>query len=118
MFYVIKDDKLYEYGDNVNSAWDYPEEAQELAGVTLFDYQKNVEQYKVRNGKLANVSQTDEYKAKIAEERKKEIETELETLDIKCIRAMREGGTDIDGISFLDKYQVQISALREEYNSL
>lgn len=118
MFYVIKDEKLYEFGDNVNSAWDYPEEAQELTGVSLFDYQNNMEKYKVENGKLVNISQTDEYRAIISEERKKEIETELETLDIKCIRAMREGGNDIDGISFLDKYQAQISALRDEYNSL
>lgn len=118
MFYVIKDEKLYEFGDKVNSAWDFPEEAQELTGVTLFDYQNNMEKYKVENGKLADISQTDEYRAIIAEERKKEIETELETLDIKCIRAMREGGQDDEGTPFIDKYQAQISALREEYNSL
>lgn len=122
MFYVIKDDKLFEYGDIVNIAWEYPDEAQEIKGVTLFEYQINPDKYAVENGKLVDISHTSEYIEKAAQEqknkRKEEIEKELAELDIKCIRAMREGGNDDDGTPFIDKYQAEILALRKEYNSL
>lgn len=122
MFYVIKNDKLYEYGDNVHSAWEYPQEAKELAGVTLMEFQDNQDKYRVENGCLVDISQTEEYLAaeaqKAKEARKEEIQAALEALDMKCIRAMREGGEDEDGTPFLEKYQAEISALRQEYNSL
>ena len=122
MFYVIKDEKLYEFGDNVNQAWDYPGEAQELLGVTLSEFYENMDRYKVQDGKLVDISQTREYLAKVAEDeksaRKEAIQKELDSLDIKCIRAMREGGNDEDGTPFLEKYQAEIISLREEYNSL
>lgn len=122
MFYVIKDEKLYEFGDNVNYAWEYPLEAQELTGVSLSEFYKSMDRYKVREGKLVDISQTEEYLAKVAEEeklaKKEDIQNKLEKLDLKCIRAMREGGIDKDGIPFLEKYQSEIIELREEYNSL
>lgn len=122
MFYVIKDEKLYEFGDNVNQAWDYPEDAQELTGVTLSEFYRNMDKYKVQDSKLVDVSQTEEYLARSVQEqksvRKQEIQNKLNELDIKCIRAMREGGNDEDGTPFIDKYQAEIISLREEYNSL
>ena len=51
--------------------------------------------------------------AKIAE-----IKSKLDALDLKCIRAIREGGNDEDGVAFLDKYQQEINTLREELNTL
>ncbi|HIS35900.1 TPA: hypothetical protein IAC10_04640 [Candidatus Scatousia excrementigallinarum] len=122
MFYVIKDEKLYEFGDNVNQAWDYPEDAKELTGVTLSEFYRNMDKYKVQDSKLVDVSQTEEYLARSVQEqksvRKQEIQNKLTELDIKCIRAMREGGNDEDGTPFIDKYQAEIISLREEYNSL
>lgn len=122
MFYVIKDNNVFELGNSVNSAWEYPQEAQELVGVTLEQYNTEPDKYEVIDGKLVDISQTDKYKARILqeqnEERKEEIKKELDALDIKCIRAMREGGSDADGTPFIDKYQAQILTLREEYNLL
>lgn len=122
MFYVIKDEKLYEFGDNVNYAWDYPDEAQELEGVTLSEFYRNMDKYKVQDSKLVDISQTEEYLAKASQEqksaRKLEIQNKLNDLDIKCIRAMREGGNDEHGTPFINKYQAEIISLREEYNSL
>lgn len=122
MFYVIKNNKLYEFGDSVNSAWEYPKEAKELAGVSLMEFQLTQEKYRVENGFLVDISQTAEYLAaqdeKAKSERKSEILSELNALDMKCIRAMREGGEDEEGIPFLEKYQAEITALRQEYNSL
>lgn len=122
MFYVIKDNNVFELGNSVNSAWEYPQEAQELVGVTLEQYNTEPDKYEIIDGKLVDISQTDKYKARILqeqnEERKEEIQKELDALDIKCIRAMREGGSDADGTPFIDKYQAQILTLREEYNLL
>lgn len=122
MFYVVKDENLYEFADNIEAILDYPELVQEIKGVTMLDYQMNQAKFRVENGKLIDISQTKEYLARQAEEnklaRKQEIQLELDALDLKCIRAMREGGTDDDGVPFLDKYQAQIIELRNEYNSL
>ena len=122
MFYVIKDEKMFEFGDKINKGWECPDEAQEIQGVTLFDYQTYPDKYIIENGKLIDISQTAEYLAKIAEEeknlRKEEIEAKLNELDIKCIRALREGGNDDEGTPFIEKYQTEILALRDEYNSL
>ncbi len=122
MFYVIKDSKLYEFGDRVNSAWSYPNEAKELSGVTVDDFYAERDRFKVENGILVDISQTEAYLTRKSKEqneaRKAEIQKELDALDLKCIRAMREGGNDDDGVPFLEKYQSEIELLREEYNSL
>lgn len=122
MFYVIKDNAVYEYGDNVTKAWNYPEEAKELEGFDMLFYEQHKEQFKVQNGCLEDISGTDEYiiEHQTAQKNKRisEIKTELDALDIKCIRAMREGGNDEDGVPFLEKYQAEINTLREEINSL
>lgn len=122
MFYVIKNEQMYEYSDKISKAMNYPEEAKELPGVTMREYQMNLDKYKIENGVLVDISQTEEYLAKaVAEEKAAEqqrLQAKLDALDIKCIRAMREGGTDTDGVPFLDKYQAQINELRAQYNSL
>lgn len=122
MFYVIKNGQMYEYADKISSAMNYPEEAKELPGVTRVKYRENQDKYKIENGVLVDISQSEEYLAKVAAAEKEaalqEIQAQLDALDLKCIRAMREGGTDSDGVLFLDKYQAQINELRAEYNSL
>lgn len=122
MYYVIKDNSMYEFADRLDAILDYPESVQEIQGITMYEYQMNIDKYRIENGKLVDISQTKEYLAKTAEidklTRKQEIQSELESLDLKCIRAMREGGVDENGVAFLDKYQSQIIELRNEYNSL
>lgn len=122
MFYVVKDEVLYEFADNIEAILDYPELVQEISGVTMFEYQMNKEKFKIENGKLVDITQTAEYLSKVAEEdklaRMQEIQSELDALDLKSIRAMREGGVGEDGVPYLDKYQAEIIELRNEYNSL
>lgn len=122
MFYVIKEDKLYEYGDNVTKAWNFPDEAKELPGVEMFYFENHKEQFVLRDGILVDISGTEEYLSKLEVKDKtlriEEIKAELEVLDIKCIRAIREGGNDDDGVPFLEKYQSEINNLREELNTL
>lgn len=122
MFYVIKDNILYEYGDNINNAWEYPQEAKEISGIDMFYFENNRDKYKIKDGELVDISQTEEYLASVSAKEKaariEEIKQELNVLDIKCIRAMREGGQDDDGVLFFDKYVAQINALREEMATL
>lgn len=122
MFYVIKEDKLYEYGDNVTQAWNFPDEAKELSGVEMFYFENHKEQFVVQNGILVDISGTEEYLSGLEVKDKtlriEKIKAELEVLDIKCIRAIREGANDDEGIPFLEKYQSEINNLRDELNTL
>lgn len=122
MFYVIKNNILHEYGDNISVAWEYPQEAKEISGIDMFDFERNKDKYEIKDGELVDISQTEEYlasaSAKQKAAREEEIKQELAALDIKCIRAMREGGQDEDGVLFLDKYLAQINTLREEMTAL
>jgi len=47
-----------------------------------------------------------------------EIKSKLSELDLKTIRALREGGTRVDGKSYLEIYQEEINSLRKELQSL
>ena len=47
-----------------------------------------------------------------------EIQQKLKELDLKTIRALREGGANSDGVSYLEVYQSQINELRQEYSDL
>lgn len=122
MFYVIKDNKLYEYGDKVSKVWNSPQSAKELAGVDMSFFELHKERFKIQDGELIDISETDDYKLACLEEQKaeriNEIKSDLNMLDLKCIRAIREGGNDEDGVAFLDKYQQEINTLREELNTL
>lgn len=122
MFYVIKNNSLYEYGDNLSRAWEYPSEAKELAGVDVITFEENRDKYTISNGSLVDISNTETYLNSVAQKAKEnriaEIKTELNALDLKCIRALREGGTDDDGVPYLEKFQAEISKLRAELSSL
>ena len=52
------------------------------------------------------------------EDEKQAIQEQLDELDLKSIRALREGGTNEDGIPYLTFYQNQITKLREKYSEL
>lgn len=75
------------------------------------------------NGEVIDRRGTEEYEAEQAEiskaQRKEEIEAELEELDKKRIRAVCEPDVTRDnGITWLEYYNNQIIALREELSSL
>ncbi len=122
MFYVIKNNSLYEYGDNLSRAWEYPSEAKELAGVDVITFEENRDKYTISNGSLVDISNTETYLNSVAQKAKEnriaEIKTELNALDLKCIRALREGGNDEDGVPYIEKFQAEISKLRAELSSL
>ena len=42
----------------------------------------------------------------------------MDALDLKSIRALREGGKTNDGVLYIDFYQNQINDLRSEYSAL
>jgi len=48
----------------------------------------------------------------------KTIKQKLEELDLKSIRALREGGEDKNGIPYLEIYQNEINTLRQELQTL
>lgn len=122
MFYVVKDNKLYEWGDVVSNAWNCPAEAKELKDVDLAFFDAHMENFEVQDGVLVDISGTEKFAAaKLAKQNETkiaEIKSKLDALDLKCIRAIREGGNDEDGVAFLDKYQQEINTLREELNTL
>ncbi len=122
MFYVIKNNQLYEYGDKISSGWNCPEDAKELLNVSMEFFKTHREQFEIQNGVLVDISATEAYKKSIVAAQKaqriSEIKKELDALDLKCIRAMREGGNDEAGIPYLEKYQSEINQLREELNTL
>lgn len=72
----------------------------------------------VQNGVIVDISNTDEYKAKITENektsKKAELQTQMNALDLKCIRALREGGIkdETTGQTWLEYYNNQILELR------
>lgn len=122
MFYVIKNNMVYECADRISRAFDYPDMAKELVGVDVRTFDENRDKYAIIEDTLVDISETEEYKKKIQEQAKQvriaEIKSALNNLDLKCIRALREGGNDENGIPFLEKYQNEISTLRDELNSL
>ena len=122
MFYVIKNDNLYEYGNTVNRAWEFPAEALELPGVSLNEFEEQKDKYVIEHGILKDISSTSAYSLLQNEKEKtariNEIKSELSELDIKSIRAIREGGNDEDGIPFLEKYQNAINQLRIELKNI
>lgn len=120
MFYVTKNNVLIEYGDFVNKYWDYPDEAKELLGTSVQEYNANRENFTVVEGELVNITQTQEYLEKIAlkecENLKKELQKQINELDLKRIRAMAEPSLKNaeTGETWLDFYTLQIQNLRAE----
>ena len=90
----------------------------------ITDIQTNPDKYKVVNGILTDISNTDEYKDFLHQQkvqiRKSEIERQLLELDTKRIRAMCEPSIkdESTGETWLDYYNTQVAQLRKELNSL
>lgn len=91
-------------------------EQDDNAVYALYDYEK------LQNGQIINISDTDDYKAQINTQtndiRKTEIQEQINSLDLKRIRALAEGGTMPDGTTYLEYYTNQITAFRAELNNL
>jgi hypothetical protein len=72
----------------------------------------------VTDGIVTDISDTDDYKAKVlAKEnagKKTDLQAQIDELDKKSIRALREGGTMSDGMTYLEYYTNQITTLRTE----
>jgi len=88
------------------------------------DIQQNPEKYKKEDGKLVDISNTDEYKEFLHKKeiavRKAEIERELVELDTKRVRAMCEPSIkdETTGETWLDYYNAEVQKLREELKTL
>lgn len=88
------------------------------------DIQTNPDKYKVVNGILTDISNTDEYKEFLHQQEvqihKSEIERQLLELDTKRVRAICEPSIkdESTGETWLDYYNAQVAQLREELHSL
>jgi len=67
---------------------------------------------------IKNPDYENEKNEQIKEQRKNEIKLKLAELDLKTIRALREGGENEEGQMFLKIYQEEINALREELQTI
>ncbi len=78
----------------------------------------------VQDGCLIDISERDEYKALIAAEentaKKAEIQAQIDELDLKSIRALREGGIkdEITSQTWLEYYTEKIQELRQQITEL
>ena len=54
----------------------------------------------------------------LIDEELNKIQLQLNELDLKSIRALREGGENADGVPYLEYYQNQINELRLQYANL
>lgn len=112
MFYITQSGQIYS-GDQQNNDRQLTEEETELVRNGKFT---------VINNRVLDISLQPGY---VQNQRINEIETEidnirneLDKLDLKSIRALREGGTLENGTTYLDFYQSQIDELREHLSEL
>lgn len=110
--YFNKDDNTYNnYCDNIDESY-------------MVEIPDNGKPYGLVNGIVIDISETDDYKAKIAEEektiRKTELLEQIKDLDIKRIRAGFEPSikNETTGETYLEYYTNQIQVLREQFGSL
>lgn len=115
MYVEIKDNKLLSWCEKPYLDYVYVD----------IDYQTfNPEKFSVMEGILTDISNTQEYQQKVAQQAKEEILTDLKSqiaeLDQKRIRAMCEPELkDSDnGQSWLEYYTNQIVMLRNQISSL
>lgn len=79
---------------------------------------------KVENEQIIDIKNTDEYKAKVSMQekatRKSKLQSEIDELDLKSIRALREGGLKdtASGETWAEYYTSQIQAMRAEMANL
>ena len=78
----------------------------------LFDYENVV------NGEIVNISDTDEYKAKVLAEQNatanKNLQAQIDILDTKRIRAIAEPSQKDEQTTWLEYYTSQIQELRSQ----
>ncbi len=67
---------------------------------------------------IKNPDYEKEKEEQIKERRRNEIKSKLSELDLKTIRALREGGENDNGQPFLKLYQEEINSLREELKTI
>lgn len=115
MYVEIKENKLLSWCENTYSDYEYVD-----IDYSTFDPEK----YEVQNGILTDISETQEYKDKIANQEKERILADLKSqvaeLDSKRIRAIAEpalkDGTS--GETWLEYYTSQIISLRSQIAAL
>ena len=112
MFYITQDGQIYS-GDPQNNDRELTQD--EIAIIKRGDYT-------VVNSKIIDATTLPEYKLKNKiieiDNELVNIQRELDLLDLKSIRALREGGENVDGIAYIDFYQNQINDLRSQYSKL
>ena len=97
---------------------------QELPNITTKEYQTNKDKFKLEDNQIINIENTAEYilleKEKTKNLEIEQIKKELEELDIKSIRAMREPSliNQESEQTWLEYYQNQITNLRNRLNQL
>lgn len=85
-------------------------------------FRANQNTYDYQDGKIVNISNTDEYKAKVTETenamKKVELQAQIDALDLRRIRALAEGGNYSDTQTYLEHYTEQIVNLRTQLSEL
>lgn len=78
----------------------------------------------LQNGVIVDISETEDYKSKVLAQQNKikkiELQEQIDALDAKSIRALREGGIkdEATGQTWIQYYTSQIAALRAEILSI
>jgi hypothetical protein len=123
MFYVIQDNNILTQ-DNKDALTRFYDNVQELKNITCEEYQQNIDKYPLIDGILIDISEADEYKDKIAQEQKEiqkaELQSQIDELDKKRIRAVceMEIKDEASGQTWLEFYTEQIHGLRRQIISL
>ena len=115
MYVEIKNNKILSWCKNAYLDYEYVD----------IDYSSfNPEEYEIQEGKLINITDTNEYKAKLEEKEKEEQKTNLQKqideFDKKRIRAVCEPSIkdEASGQTWLEYYTQKITSLRTEMEAL
>lgn len=112
MFYITQSGQIYS-GDPQNDDRSLTEEEAEIVRNGHYTVVNNVV---VDESTLPGYSQNQQINQINVEI--DDIHKQLDALDLKSIRALREGGTREDGTTYLEYYQSQINELREQLSEL
>lgn len=85
------------------------------------DYNPSNNKYKYNvetNSIILNPNYENEEAETVKQTKKVELQKQIDNLDLKSIRAIREGGTMSDGTTYLDYYTTQINKLRKQITEL
>ena len=123
MFYTNRNGNIL-YSDDRLILEKFYKNIQELPNITTNEYQTNKDKFKLEDNQIINIENTAEYilleKEKTKNLEIEQIKKELEELDIKSIRAMREPSliNQESEQTWLEYYQNQITNLRNRLNQL